>query len=183
VSYDDYGRYHIMKQLHDERNPEAAPDEVLERLFELGVRLTESMDRGLAEQGLTRARAEVIWRLHRAGPATQRELSDALRCTPRNVTGLVDALEAGGLVARSPHPGDRRATVVSLTQQGRTTATAWEAEYHKLATLLFGDLAAADRGNLLTALDHVLAKLRTSTPAAPGKPASRRQPRGRPATA
>jgi DNA-binding MarR family transcriptional regulator len=146
--------------------------------------LADSMDRGLADQGLSRSRAEVIWRLQRAGPATQRELNDALRCTPRNVTGLVDALEAAGLVSRSPHPSDRRATVVSLTRQGMTTANAWQAESHNVATLLFGDLAAPERTNLVATLEQVLAKLRASTAARPEKPAStRRQPTGQPATA
>ncbi|MEN3610618.1 MarR family transcriptional regulator [Plantactinospora sp. ZYX-F-223] len=50
------------------------------------------------------------------------ELSQALKCTPRNVTGLVDALEAAGFVARSAHPTDRRATVVSLTQGERPSS-------------------------------------------------------------
>lgn len=150
-----------MKQLH---NPAHAPSqkephEALERLFELGVLLTEGMDRGLAEQGLTRARAEVIWRLHRGGPATQRELSESLRCTPRNVTGLVDALEAAELVARRPHPTDRRATLVTLTEQGSRAAAAWETEYRKLAAALFGDLAPADLGSFLTTLERVLDRL------------------------
>ena len=43
----------------------------------------------------------------------------------RNVTGLVDALEGAGFVTRSPHPTDRRATVVSLTPQGTNLVTDW----------------------------------------------------------
>ena len=54
----------------------------LERLFELALVLAEAMERGLAERGLTRARAEVLWRLGRQSPVTQRELSQALQCTP-----------------------------------------------------------------------------------------------------
>ena len=76
-------------------------------LFEVAALLTGPMDEGIAAHGLSRARAEVIWRLHHLGPVTQRELSEALRCTPRNVTGLVDALEESGLVARAAHPTDR----------------------------------------------------------------------------
>ena len=52
------------------------------------------------ERGLTRARAAVIWQLQERGPVTQRTLSQALRVSPRNVTGLLDALEAGGYVTR-----------------------------------------------------------------------------------
>lgn len=167
-----------MNDLHD-KHMKADDQEVLERLFELAVLLAEGMDRELAAQGLTRSRAEVIWRLQRGGPATQRELSDALRCTPRNVTGLVDALEAAGLVARNPHPSDRRATVVSLTQQGTKTAAAWQGQYRRLAALLLGDLTTAARTDLATTLDHVLGRLRASTPTPPDQPGSkRRQPTG-----
>jgi hypothetical protein len=92
--------------------------EALDRLFEVTVVLGELMNRRLAEHGLTPARAEVI-ALHRDGPLTQRELSQALKCTPRNVTGLIDALETAGFVARNPHPTDRRAALVTSPTAAR----------------------------------------------------------------
>jgi DNA-binding MarR family transcriptional regulator len=48
---------------------------------------------------------------------TQRQLSEALQCSPRNVTGLVDALGSDGLAERGAHPTDRRASLVALTPQ------------------------------------------------------------------
>jgi DNA-binding MarR family transcriptional regulator len=45
-----------------------------------------------------------------------------LGVTPRNVTGLVDSLEAGGLVERIPDPADRRATIVRVTPAGEAVA-------------------------------------------------------------
>lgn len=54
---------------------EMAAGAVLARMFELGVRLTQAMDQGLGEQGLSRSRAEVIWRLHHLAPVTQLEAS------------------------------------------------------------------------------------------------------------
>src|SRR5262245_10385932 len=97
----------------------------LERLFDLSVVLGDLMNRRLHALWLTPARAEVLWLLHRGGPLTQRELSQTLRCTPRNVTGLVDALQEAGFVARKPHPTDRRATLVTLTEKGQDVASAW----------------------------------------------------------
>jgi MarR family len=58
--------------------------------------------------------AAVIWQLHQQGPVTQRTLSQALRVSPRNVTGLLDALEAGGYVTRGRHPTDRRAQLMGV---------------------------------------------------------------------
>jgi DNA-binding MarR family transcriptional regulator len=86
------------------------------------------MERGLAERGLTRAQAELLCRLGRSGPVTQRDLSRALACTPRNVTGLVDGPESRGLVARRSHPTDRRATLVTLTERGDRAAARMQAD-------------------------------------------------------
>lgn len=137
----------------------------LERLFDLAVVLGDLMNRRLEELGLTPARAEVLWLLHGGGPLTQRELSQTLRCTPRNVTGLVDALEAAGFVTRKPHPTDRRATLVTLTQQGHAVASAWSAEHREGAGQLFGDVAAADLVTFVAILDRVLGRLRDQTTA------------------
>jgi DNA-binding MarR family transcriptional regulator len=86
-----------------------------ERDHTLAALLGHAMDQGLAERGLTRARGEVIWILHHQGAMTQRELGDVLDCSAPNVTGLLDALESAGFVAREAHPTDRRKTLVALT--------------------------------------------------------------------
>jgi DNA-binding MarR family transcriptional regulator len=107
-------------------------------------------------------------RLHQTGPVTQRELSEALRCTPRNVTGLVDALEAAGLVAREPHPTDRRATLVTLTGRGRGTASEWQAGYQALAERLFAGVDATEVAGFVATLDRVLDRLRAKDPSPTG---------------
>ena len=43
------------------------------------------------------------------------DLADALEVTPRNITALVDSLEAEGVVRRLSHPTDRRVTLIELT--------------------------------------------------------------------
>lgn len=144
----------------------------LERLFELAVVVNDLMDRGLSAPGLSRARAEVIWHLHHHGPATQRGLSQALRCTPRNVTGLIDALEAAGFVARGPHPTDRRATLVTLTEKGIATANAWSAGYQAAAGELFRDISPRELATFVATMDHVLRQLRQQAYAANGKVAA-----------
>lgn len=80
--------------------------------------MADAMAEDLAAGGLTRARATLMTQSHRLGPANQRALADALRVTSRNITGLVDGLVEAGPVARSRHPDDRRATLVSLTDAG-----------------------------------------------------------------
>jgi DNA-binding MarR family transcriptional regulator len=46
------------------------------------------------------------------------ELAHHLHIAPRSATEVIDALETKGLVARTPDPTDRRATLVSLTPRG-----------------------------------------------------------------
>jgi DNA-binding MarR family transcriptional regulator len=137
-------------------------DGAMDRLFDVAVVLGDMMNRRLAERGLTAARAELIWLLHHGGPRTQRELSQALKCTPRNVTGLVDALEAAGFVARGAHPTDRRATLVSLTRQGKTLVTRWHRDRDRGLAHLFGDTPRAELATFVTVLDRVLGHLRTT---------------------
>lgn len=137
---------------------------LLEQVFELTARLSEGMEREVAAQGLTTARAELLWRLHATGPQTQRKLSEALRCTPRNVTGLVDALEAAQLVRREPHPSDGRATLVTLTDAGDRTLADWAGRYEHLAERLFAGLAADDLERLEATLTTILDRLRDVLP-------------------
>lgn len=137
----------------------------LEKLFELAVRLGDEMERGLRERRLTRARAEVLWLLHRGGPQAQHALSQALCCTPRNVTGLVDALETTGFVVRGEHPTDRRATLVSLTEQGQSVLTQVDADYQRFSGGLFANLPDADVACFAAVLEQVLARLSPDTPA------------------
>ncbi|MFG2549498.1 MarR family winged helix-turn-helix transcriptional regulator [Streptomyces sp. NPDC048581] len=131
----------------------------LDRLFELAEVLGSMMERGVAEHGLTRARAGLLWALFHDGAMTQRALAARLQVTPRNVTGLLDALEADGLVARAAHPTDRRATLVSLTEHGRTLTAGLRGGRDALALELFGDMPAAQLAAIQDGLETVIARL------------------------
>ena len=71
-----------------------------------------------AELGLSPAQAHLLWELRPGEPAPMSALADALACHASNVTGLVDRLEAQGLVARGAGR-DRRVKTISLTREGR----------------------------------------------------------------
>ena len=51
-------------------------------------------------------------------PVPMRQLASTLGCDASNVTGLVDRLEARGLVERRPSLDDRRVKVLQLTRAG-----------------------------------------------------------------
>jgi DNA-binding MarR family transcriptional regulator len=85
----------------------------------------------------------VIVRRPVGGPSTQRELADALRVSPRNITGLVDALVETGFVSREPHPTDRRATLVQFAQRGADVAGELERDQQEFARVLFEGMPEA----------------------------------------
>jgi DNA-binding MarR family transcriptional regulator len=140
----------------------ALTDRAMDQLFDLAVVLDSVMNNRLAEHGLTPARAEVLWVIHRGGPRTQRELSQILKCTPRNVTGLVDALEHAEFVERSPHPTDRRAVMVRLTKQGRALLAGWESDRDHGTKQLLTGIPISDLTVFSAVLDQVLGRLRAA---------------------
>jgi DNA-binding MarR family transcriptional regulator len=71
--------------------------------------------------GISFSRSRAVRRLARH-PMSMGELAAALGIDPPNATTLVDDLESMGLVARRPHPTDRRARVVEATPAGRELA-------------------------------------------------------------
>lgn len=132
---------------------------VFDRLLEIAVLIQEDMARELEPAGLTTARTHLLWVAHHSGPMTQQALARALQVSARNITGLVDALEAGNFVRRSPHPTDRRATLVSLTEQGTRAVTEMEDQRRRIAAHLVSDFDAARLERFRADLDAVTARL------------------------
>ena len=71
------------------------------------------------ESGLSQVQCHVLHLMDPGRPVPMGEVAGALSCDASNVTGLVDRLEARGLVARQPSPADRRVKVLTLTAAGR----------------------------------------------------------------
>jgi DNA-binding MarR family transcriptional regulator len=138
------------------------PIEAFDKAFELAARLAEAMRHALTEHGLTTSRAEVIYLLAREGTLVQRELAQALGCTPRHVTGLVDALQNDGLVERRPHPSDRRAVSVVLTEHGADIAGWMTSSRQESARAILGDLPDDDLATFVRVADRILHKVTPS---------------------
>ena len=92
-----------------------------------------------------------------------RALSEALGVSPRTVTGLIDALEADGWVTRSPHPTDRRATVIALTPAADEACANLDEAYRGFANLLIGDVDQRDLKSVLATIDQIERRLDDAT--------------------
>jgi DNA-binding MarR family transcriptional regulator len=98
--------------------------------------------------------------LHCQGPQKMIDLVQHLGVTARNVTKLVDALEAEGLVCREDVPDDRRAVLVQLSDAGRQRQREWASEGLEVGAALFrAHLSAAEQGELLRLLRRLLGGL------------------------
>ncbi len=78
------------------------------------VRWAESQ---MEHDGISPQRMYLLGTLYEYGPMMMCDLKGRLGVTATNITAHVDALEREGLVTRSPHPADRRATLVVLTRK------------------------------------------------------------------
>jgi DNA-binding MarR family transcriptional regulator len=105
--------------------------------------------------GINYARLRLLQALHCSGPAIMRDLGEQLGATPRNMTALVDALEDAQLVVRRPHPTDRRATLIELSEAGIQAAEqALEPRLDAMADL-FAALSAAEREQFSALIDKL----------------------------
>lgn len=131
----------------------------LDRILELVVLIDDDMTGALARDGLTVSRVTLLWALRRTGPCPQRVLAEALGVSARAVTSLVDALVATGFVTREPHPTDRRATLVTLTEHGTAVMTTMAEQQIEFGRQLFAEMPAERFAGLVAGLDDVLATL------------------------
>jgi DNA-binding MarR family transcriptional regulator len=108
--------------------------------------VSEALDMSFAR---IKALRRLAWK-----PMTGRQLADALGTDPPHVSLIVDELEQKGLVARTPHPTDRRAKIVTVTPAGRRAA--------QKAERMLGEPPAALRAlpaQELATLDRIVAAL------------------------
>ncbi|CAN7290345.1 MarR family winged helix-turn-helix transcriptional regulator [Knoellia sp. LjRoot47] len=101
--------------------PDPLTFEVVDLIGSVVARYHEEYDRAAAQHSLTGAQARVL-ALLAIEPLPMRQVARTLKCEPSNVTGIVDRLEARGLVERRPDPADRRVKVAAMTVTGARTA-------------------------------------------------------------
>ena len=109
----------------------------------------------MAEFGLRPVDFSVMSVIHHNPGVTSRQLCAALNLLPPNLVGLIQSLEARGLIKRLPHPTDGRAMGLHATAEGLALMQRAEQAASDLEIDKSRRLTAAQRKTLLDLLQKI----------------------------
>jgi MarR family transcriptional regulator, transcriptional regulator for hemolysin len=143
------------------RRPAAnARREILFHLSDVARTMRTFIDHRAREHGMTRAQWGVLVRLERQEGMMQAEMAEALEIQPISLVRLVDRLCEQNLVERRPHPRDRRANRLYLTQKGRATLTRLTPLGREIVSDVLAALSEAEVAELLRKLMLIKSNIR-----------------------
>jgi DNA-binding MarR family transcriptional regulator len=96
--------------------------------------------------------------ISRHQPVSQREISDHLGLDASDVVGVLDVLEAAGMVERQRDPNDRRRHAVVLTELGESAARRFAAVRARVTERALADLDPDERRQLIELLNRATAR-------------------------
>jgi DNA-binding MarR family transcriptional regulator len=115
------------------------------------------------QRELSRSAASVLGTLRDEGPTRITDLANVEAVTQPTMTTLITRLERDGLVTRSPDPGDARAVLAGITDEGRDRLSRMRAARAAVLDAALAELEPNERETLAAALP-VLEKLSRRTP-------------------
>lgn len=128
-------------------------------LSQLGTYVSDDFKRRLAPVGVHPRTNAVLVALAGDDGQSQRQLSARLGLHRNVMVSLIDILEEQGLVQRRPHPDDRRAFAVTLTDKARELLPTFEEQSHAIEDEVTEALTPDERAALLDMLQRVSASL------------------------
>jgi DNA-binding MarR family transcriptional regulator len=120
-----------------------------------------AFDRGLSRYGLAMGRHVALNLINLGGPSgiTPADLADRLGVTRGAMTGLLQSLEAEGLVARGPHKGDRRMVKLVITEKGRKKIEAYWPDHARSLCRFVNTLSKQEQKQLVSLLSKLSARM------------------------
>jgi len=128
-------------------------DELAKTLREAIHRLNRRVRQARPVGDLTFSQLSALTSLQLAGALTPRELADMERVQPPTMTKIVGKLEDRGLVARTPHPTDRRQVILAATEQGRAVFAQFEQARNEWLAVQLAVLSPEQRDTLARAAE------------------------------
>lgn len=129
----------------------AAPQIDAARLRMALSRLTRTLRRRTLA-GLTPTQVSALATTGASGPLRLSDLAAAEGIAPSTLTRLVTALEESGYLQRSAVPGDARASVVSITPEGRSVIDRVREESTTMLTGMLAQLTPEQQAAIAAAL-------------------------------
>jgi DNA-binding MarR family transcriptional regulator len=139
------------------RHPFAFPEqEAILSIARTGDQLFIRAERLLREHGLTGSQYNVLRILRGEGtPLPMAEIASRTIQVVPGITGLVDRLEAAGLVRRDRSTADRRVIFVGITPKGLAVLAKLDAPLPALEKKLLAGLTHAEQRQLIELLEKV----------------------------
>lgn len=94
-------------------------EELEAKLRSLQSKFSRFYSKILTEKNLTIPQFSLLILAADEGPLQMKDLADRLYISNASVTNLVDRLEKHKLLRRNPHPEDRRAFLIEVTEKGK----------------------------------------------------------------
>jgi DNA-binding MarR family transcriptional regulator len=123
-------------------------------LVKIGRAAERRFTEALKPTGLTPRHLGVLFQVD-ACPTSQQALIESIGVDPSKLVGLLNDLEAEGLIARRRDADDRRRHIVELSKEGRARMVAARQAAGKVEEGLFVGLDEAQRQQLLELLAEV----------------------------
>jgi DNA-binding MarR family transcriptional regulator len=137
--------------------------EALGRLHEASILVARERQAPLyARYGLQQGEFDALATLRRSGAPeglTPTALFEAAMMSSGGMTARIDRLEKAGLVARGPHPTDRRATLVRLTHKGFDLIETIMPEHEEAARDILAQLSLDEQKTLNALLARLIGGL------------------------
>lgn len=124
-------------------------------LSTLGFAVAAGFRQRLAPLGLEPRDFALLRAVGAAEGQSQHAIAERLHIPPSRMVGFIDALQAGGLLERRPHPSDRRARALHLTARGDELLGEAFAVAAGFERDLCAGLHGGERERLLELLGHV----------------------------
>lgn len=128
-------------------------DELARVLRDAITRLNRRVRQARPVGDLTFSQLSALTSLQLAGALTPRELADVERVQPPTMTKIVGKLEDQGLIARTPHPTDRRQVILAPTEQGRAVYAQFERARNEWLASHLAELTPDERDTLARAAE------------------------------
>jgi DNA-binding MarR family transcriptional regulator len=132
------------------------PEDLADAFLTVAHGLKRTINARVQHQGLSMARLRVLYQLTTTSTIRMGELSACVDVAPRTMTSTVEAMERDGLVRRRPDPSDRRATIVSITADGRRSFHEGQRQQASAIADVFESLDLDQRSALKDVLDSLL---------------------------